>query len=138
MNKNNSWSDEIQTVASIAVPMVLVLLGLFTPKETVTQDQKDILLTAGIALFAPAGVGFARKKTEINQEVQTQELNVAPSTDNYMQYNPPARHPEASNSRQYQEPYLSQIAPEDEEFVESREVIASSPYRVVSPDELED
>ena len=129
-NKTN-WVENFMAVSSVVVPMSLILLSILTPKSLVDQDQKDTLLTAGLTALVTGGFRGLGRKTEIRQEVQTQELNLAESRD-YLQYNPPRYDP---NKEYQQTPYLSQVQPEEERFLDSREHVASSPYRVVSPDD---
>jgi hypothetical protein len=140
MKLKASWADDLITLGNAAAPMVLILLSLFTPSDVVDEEKKDDLFIAGLTALVTGGFRGLGKKTEITQEVQRQELNVAPSSDNYYQYNPPSHRGGVPNGNYapYQPEHLSQIAPEDASYLESREPVASSPYRVVSPDELED
>ena len=141
MSNKNNWAEDFMTISTVAVPMLLILLSVFAPRQLATEDQKDTLMTAGITALVTGGFkGLGGKKTEITQEVKNQELNVAPSSDNYYQYNPPAHRGGVPNGNYatYQPQHLSQIEPDDASFIDSREPIASSPYRVVSPDELDD
>lgn len=135
MSKNN-WTDDFLAISTVVVPMTLILLSVLTPRSLVSDNQKDTLLTAGITALVTGGLKGIGKKTEINQEVQTQEMNMSPSTD-YYQYNPPAhkRGVPEGNYAPYQPSYLSQVPDEDAQYLVSREPMASSPHRIVSPDE---
>lgn len=136
MNSKNNWTEDFLAISTVVVPMTLILLSVLTPRSMVSDNQKDTLLTAGITALVTGGLKGIGKKTEINQEVKQQEMNLCPSTDFY-QYNPPAHRggvPEG-NYAPYQPSYLTEVPDEDTQYLESREPVASSPYRVVSPDE---
>lgn len=126
VNHKNSWTEDFIAVSGVLVPVLLILLSIFTPKDLVDKDQKEELWMVGITLLIPGGFRALGKKTEVRQNVQNQEMNLASSAD-YMQYNPPRR--------EHPNPYLSRIDPNDQEFLDHREHQASSPYRVVSPDD---
>jgi hypothetical protein len=135
--KKAGWTDDLITLGNAMAPMVLILLSLFTPSSIVDKEKKDDLFIAGITALVTGGFRGLGRKTEIRQEVQTQELNVAPSSDNYYQYNPPAHKGgvPSGNYAPYQAEHLSRVQPEDTIYLDSREPAPSSPYRVVSPDE---
>lgn len=135
--QNYNWTEDFISISSVIVPLILILLSILAPKNLANENQKETLLTAGLTALVTGGFRGRSRKTEITQEVQNQELNLGSSTDNiiptsneYVQYNPPQY-----STRQHQNPYLAPVNPEDLEFIRSREHRASSPYKVVNPDD---
>lgn len=129
-NKQNyNWTEDFISISSVIVPLILILLSILTPSNLANERQKETLLTAGLTALVTGGFRGRSRKTEITQEVQSQELNLGlgSSTDSaYVQYNPRTTP---------QDPYLSRINPEDSQYLDSREHRASSPYQVVNPDD---
>lgn len=127
MNKQNyNWTEDFISISSVIVPLILILLSILTPNNLANDRQKENLLTAGLTALVTGGFTGRNRKTEITQEVQSQELNLGASTDNaYVEYNPP-QHPNS---------YLAPVNQEDLEFIRSREHRSSSPYKVISPDD---
>jgi hypothetical protein len=90
MKTQDNWTEDFLAISSVAVPVLLILLSVLTPRSLVDSSQKDTLLTAGITALVTGGFRGLGKKTEINQEVRSQEMNMGASTD-YVQINPSAQ-----------------------------------------------
>lgn len=121
---NQDFTDKFLTVTSVAVPVSLILLSILTPKNLVSENQKETLLTAGITLLLPSGLrGFGRR-TEIRQEVQRQEMNLSPSVD-YVQVN------DRSSDRRDRYDGMPYDGSVSGQYLPK----GSSPYKVVSPDD---
>jgi hypothetical protein len=119
------WTEDFLEISSVIIPFSLILLSVFTPNSLVSSDQKDTLLTAGLTALVTGGFRGMSRRTNVTQEVQNQEMNLGSSND-YVAYNPPSVN---------QPPYLSQVDATDEPYIDTREHVASSPYKVVEPDE---
>lgn len=122
-NSNSKlWTDDFLAVSAVVIPFSLILLSVFTPRSLVDENQKDTLLTAGLTALVTGGFRGVSRRNNITQEVENQQVNLAPtSTNEYVQYNPPSLQPLSDS--------------DDSHYLAPREHVASANYKIVSPDD---
>ena len=81
MKLKDNWTDDFLVVSGVVVPMLLILLSIFSSKDLVDSKQKDTLLTAGLTALVTGGFRGTARRTEVRQDVQNQEMNLGASQD---------------------------------------------------------